>query len=355
MEKPRMAGIETFRVFAILAVICLHTEPFHRIPQYQGCFEFINYFCRFAVPFYFLTSGFFWGKKLQTGAPVWNLFFNSGKQLLLLWGIWSLFYGLAPTSFPLKTLITHGSSRDWISWLLTTPSDTLTWIQQHKLTFLLQGTSTPLWFLMSLAMALLILSCFVYFKKEKFLLGFALILFLIGLLGGSYSKTPLGISFPFELNTRNGPFLSTLFVAVGWRLSFLKKLPALKWAFLLFLGGLLLNYTEFLFLLKCFNVQVGRDYVLGTIPFGVGAFLLALHAPDLGKGTFLPEWGKLVLGIYVTHRYVMSLILLLQNKYFPHLTGTFTWEILFSFVVFFSSAAVVSLLKKNRITRLTVS
>ena len=68
--KERINSVETCRVIAIIAVIILHAEPFR-----YGCeeneiykqyaFIIFNQLSRFAVPFYFIISGFFWGKKTK--------------------------------------------------------------------------------------------------------------------------------------------------------------------------------------------------------------------------------------------------------------------------------------------------
>lgn len=55
--------IDFIKFFAIYFVVVIHTGPFKNEPL---IYETINIFARFAVPFFFMTSGYFLGKNLQT-------------------------------------------------------------------------------------------------------------------------------------------------------------------------------------------------------------------------------------------------------------------------------------------------
>ena len=101
----RISSIECTRVLAILAVMAIHISPFANpfdptawaSPVYVYLAGFINQIARFAVPFFFLTSGYFLQPHLQSGAPL-RAAWHYCKPLLLLWGVWSLLYIVIPFS-----------------------------------------------------------------------------------------------------------------------------------------------------------------------------------------------------------------------------------------------------------------
>ncbi|MFA6600992.1 MAG: acyltransferase [Candidatus Omnitrophota bacterium] len=354
MKASKITSIETFRVFAIFAVICLHTNPFMHIGVYKWAFALINHACRFAVPYFFITSGFFFGKKIQSGISAWGLFYGYSKRLFILFFAWTLLYAVLPTTFPLKALTQGHFQNEVIPWLLKQPCETWAWISTHKIKFLAQGTSSPLWFLEALGIGLLILTCFIFLKKEKFLLSFSFLLFVAGLMAGPYAVTPLGFHFPLHFNTRHGPFFSTLFVAIGWKLSFLKERPSTTLSISLGMIGLCLQVSEALILWKFFGGCYWNDYFLGTVLFGAGVFLFTLSKPDFGELTIFPKWASLTLGIYVVHMYVRDVINLTVNEISPFHPFPLAWQIVFPLLVFFFSASFVGLLKKSRVTAFLV-
>ncbi len=99
----RIASIECGRFLAIVAVMMIHSSPFANPfdptlwsePFYLYLGGAINQLCRFAVPFFFLCSGFFLQPKLE-GAGRWGALWRYCRPLLLLWVSWSLLYLLIP-------------------------------------------------------------------------------------------------------------------------------------------------------------------------------------------------------------------------------------------------------------------
>ena len=78
-------------------------------------------------------------------------------------------------------------------------NNTIHWIAENPLTFLLQGTRVHLWFLPALIISLFILTVFITVKIERYVIYFSIALYAIHLLIGPYSHTILGI--PSNLNT----------------------------------------------------------------------------------------------------------------------------------------------------------
>lgn len=58
----RHAGIDSFLILAILAVIVIHSRPFLGMPMAEGV---IDQMARFAVPYFYVISGFLYVKRIQ--------------------------------------------------------------------------------------------------------------------------------------------------------------------------------------------------------------------------------------------------------------------------------------------------
>jgi len=70
----RISSVDTIRLLAIISVIAIHTRPFSYNEDsgelYYYLDIFINQMARFAVPFFFVISGYFWGVKIRNGADI---------------------------------------------------------------------------------------------------------------------------------------------------------------------------------------------------------------------------------------------------------------------------------------------
>ena len=99
----RISSIECGRVLAILAVMLIHISPFANPfdptlwsdPKYVYLAGFINQITRFAVPFFFLCSGYFLQPKLSSRAPL-GMALRYCRPLLILWLAWSALYAVIP-------------------------------------------------------------------------------------------------------------------------------------------------------------------------------------------------------------------------------------------------------------------
>ena len=75
MSTQRIPSLEFGRLLAIMAVILIHTGPFRGEYYSESVHLFsdiLNQIARFAVPFFFLMSGYFLCEKL-TQAPIKTL------------------------------------------------------------------------------------------------------------------------------------------------------------------------------------------------------------------------------------------------------------------------------------------
>ena len=290
---------------------------------------------RFAIPFFFLTVGFYYGKALQRGAHPFTFLILYGRKLLYIFFSWSLIYAFIKPTFMYKF-----KYFGIFSSLYAQLKHTLYWVINNKLDFILHGTEPHLWFMIACLMGLAITSFFCKYRIDRFLIPFGVGLYLIGLLGGSYSKTPIGLSMPF--NPPN-PLFSTIFIAVGrWFSMHHEKNKGL--ALSLFFSGALMHFAEIFYLKTVYNTIPYIDFLLGTAIYSIGAFLLCLEYPNAGQNSILERMGKFTLGIYVTH----TLIIYAFLPTFAYVTSLF-WEILISVFVLFVSYGFCLGLIRNRI------
>jgi surface polysaccharide O-acyltransferase-like enzyme len=168
---------------------------------------------------------------------------------------------------------------------------------QAVLYIFLTGGKYHLWFLMTLVQASTITAMLVKWKRESWLIWVGIGLYVFSALSLVLSAASGGFSIPFS--ARHGPFLGTLFFAIGWRLSSHRGAFTCKPAIALLSGGLAILVIDLLFVRNQFGFMVVQPFLDATL--GVGCVLLALARPSLGAHTILPSLGRYVLGIYLIH------------------------------------------------------
>jgi len=295
MSSPaRIYSIDAFRPLAILAVICIHTGPLLGTglgPGVDMLGFLLNLAARVAVPFFFLATGYFLARKVAAGENPIDAAWNYTTRLLTVLVFWSVVYVAIPND--LAAVAEHG-------YLRHTQMKIMALMADPTAALIFDGSRSHLWFITALLLAIWQVAILVASDRADRLPYWALFLYVVGLLGGSYATTPLGLNMQF--NTRNGPFFSTLMVTLGWCLANPRIRVRLRWAALLATAGFLLSVAEALLLWKLFDVlPVRHDFLIGTVPFAAGLFLVLLAKPELGKGTVLPRFGKYSFGIYACH------------------------------------------------------
>jgi surface polysaccharide O-acyltransferase-like enzyme len=198
---------------------------------------------------------------------------------------------------------------------------------------------------MGLLNAVVISWLFVRQGISRWLIPAGLALYAFGLLAGAYAQT--GYGFHINFNTRNGPFFTTIFFALGWRFSAIPiENIKLKWGIILAVLGCAAHMFEVRWLWQHNGGFIMTDYLLGTLPWGAGVAIIVLNLPEFGKNTILPRIGKYTLGIYAIH-------LLLADLFSPinNVMDSISWEVIFPLLVFALSAVSVAVLAKNSFTR----
>ncbi len=337
----RLHRIDAFRLYAVFAVVCIHTKPFvyldAKTPATEWAGSLIALATRFAVPLFFIFSGYFFAARIGPGKeePL-TLAARLTRRLLAVFLAWSLVYLVEPAWD--KGLFHRG-----LRGLSDPVLRQLKRLLAHPLDLALHGPRVHLWFLVALMLGLWFLALLYHWGRERFILPLGAAFYLTGLAGGAYAATPIGFRSP--VNTRDFVFFSALFLGLGARLN--RTGPGRRrWlAPALILAGLALQIVEGWTIWRHGGRPPFRnDYFLGTVPYAAGVALLALRPGESRWEKSIGFLGRLSLGVYVAHIIFIDLFWELE-AYFPPLF----WQLFFPVLVMATSLALVILLARTRL------
>jgi surface polysaccharide O-acyltransferase-like enzyme len=317
-SHARNQSIDTFRFLAAFAVIILHVE-YPNVPNEIAIG--IRLLSRWAIPFFFILSGYFLAAN-STKSSQFNVL-PIIERLIWVFLIWSFIYFFVV-------------------------------IEQHDFStsigrifspyFLYFGNFVHLWFLPSLIFGYIFLG-FCYNTNLPSLLNIVSIVAVTTvLLSGSYANIDHGISLD---PTAASVWLSIPFLYIGFLL-YKKGYPAWWVSLLLIIFGAGLQVFEARFLYTKFGMSpYDHEFLIGTIPFGIGMASLALSDLKILRISILSSWGKnYSIGIYLIHPLVgfllTKLILLFSNR----LLTSSIWQLSTPLIVISISLAILSVLQK---------
>lgn len=338
----RVASVDSMRFIAILSVVAIHTTPFFLSSGefnslYYYLYITIDQLARFAVPFFFAISGYFYGVKVNKGACPLLTAKKMLMKLAVLYLGWCFIYVM-----PYNLSMIHGNGLlGPVEFAYTSLINAI----EDPVNFIFEGTKVHLWFLMSLMICTLITAILLKKSNISTLFYISLVLYIIGVLGKSYSATQLG--FEIDFNTRNGPFFGMLLFVTGYWLS--SKRPREQWFNLggiIFLVGVLSHFVEIYILMKVYNTSMLQDFVFGTYFMGVGATLLSLSNHKILSNNMFATLGKMTLGIYASHFIFVDLLRPLDE-----LLNHPLWEVFFVTLVLGLSVALTRLLSNSKYTK----
>ncbi|MFT5760613.1 MAG: surface polysaccharide O-acyltransferase-like enzyme [Alteromonadaceae bacterium] len=335
----RIKTVDVFRLIAIIAVITIHLNPFQNPSANSNFWGDWNIFSvqlsRFAVPFFFIISGYFYEKKYYSSNVKLQLANSTAQKIFMLLLFWSVIY-----LFPFKPELyqQHG---------LLAPIKEVYWnivrTYEEPLPVLFEGSKVHLWFLISLIYAIYLTT---FLAKTPYLLvATAIALYFTGVLLGAYSITPFGIKS--ELNARYGPIFSLLPFVIGFSLSKLRITKSwLYLGLLIFSLATIFHFLECYFLKQYFNSPLDKDYGFSTVFMGVGVAMMALSNHHLLQNDTLSAIGKGIFGVYAGHFIFIDLLSYFDDR----LTGPI-WDLAKIFIVLTLSILLAKFLSKYKLTK----
>jgi surface polysaccharide O-acyltransferase-like enzyme len=300
------------RIIAIVFVVLIHTDPFQGVTQYGNMVNFgTKTVSRFAVPFFFITSGYFFALKTASRDPTSYLITRiTGLTSLYLFGL-----VLAGATFfvgGLSTATLAGQPlRDSAVGIL------IDYLDPVELLYYGTSVSEILWFLPALLFALIFVYLAAVIGKPSYVLPVALCFHFVGLLGSTYT---MFVDVPFEI--RDALFFGFFYTSLGYTIRKRGWEPSGEKTRLLF--GLVvlfvvLQFVEFYVLGYPLRGEAFGSYVyapsygISTALLSAALFLFFLSQPTLFATTPLPEWGTYAVGIYVTHPTVFAILRALRE------------------------------------------
>ena len=270
MMKERDHALDIAKLIMAILVICIHTDPLESYSD-TGNFILTRVIARVAVPFLFITAGYYFFVKSRSKAQ----FMQYMKKLGVTYLIWSVVY------LPVNLYVwsNEGFTKEWL----------LQYVQQ----VFFVGTYYHLWFLPALMLAI----AFVYYAHKllsfRQIAAISLVLYLIGLLADSYYRLTVQIPVLREIvsgylavfeYSRNGLFFGLPFVALGALMA--KELPQWKLSDAICEFGLLFSFGWMVFeaaLLRILGWPIHDRMYLMLVPTVVFGFIVLLRLRMQGK------------------------------------------------------------------------
>lgn len=276
----RKAGIELGRLAAAFSVIVIHQNPAGYGSQ-EYIYEGMNQAARWAVPFFFILSGYLMPTNSQWVSVARKYIVRIGPIFLF----WCLMY-------------------------LLVLGDIFEYVSDFKSLIRLLVTGGPgyhLWFLPSLCVSIIIALTFLHFQAIRALAVFASLLFISALAFSTYSPAIYGFN-PIGFHMRNGPFFGLIFISLGIIMRKNIITPKAKTGWLLLFSGAILSASEILFLYNRYGAPINKhDFLLGTLPLALGAsfIFLDMNIKSHTASRLFRALGAVSLGIYAVHVYVL--------------------------------------------------
>lgn len=281
----RKNGIDLFRLIAAFFIMCIHTNYGSLNPEYVDTLRLLS---RWAVPFYFLATGFFLGDKIVNNYLDFNRIEKNVSMLISILIVASIVY--LPIDF------IHGNNINSIATILT-------------------GSYFHLWFIGGLLISYIFIWYLFFIQKIKVLPYISILILLSALLTDSYDQF-FNLSLDFSLSAL---LLAIPFVHIGIIIS--KKdtnLISNKLLIALVLIGIFIQFIEAEIFLKLFNYEkYTHQLLLGTIITAIPLFILSSKI-NLKENRF-SKWGKNhSLTLYLYHPLVYEIIRVFLTKVVPN-------------------------------------
>ena len=290
-KNPKINSINYMKLICAFLVIAIHTHPFEDINKILY-YSFSEVLVRIAVPFFFVSSGYFYIKNKCN-------FSKYIKRLLIVYISWSIIYFI----IQLPSYIASNTSLINIA-------------KNFIVSFFIYGSYYHMWYMVALIMCVIITSIFYKLNKMNLLYILSIGLYIIGVIGGAYYKIGSQIpilsnlyNFSLYLQVRRYLLMGLPFFMVGYLIYEIKEIPKNI--------NITTIFTIILFIFEIIIVNIlnlQRDIVITFFlyPLVLQIFILCLKFP-LQNTSFKINTGKLSSFIYFVHPLI---ILVLSNFLF---------------------------------------
>lgn len=311
IQRERAYSIDILKCLAAFFVVCIHcglkgTLPIERV----------------AVPLFFMITGYYYPRLIETGR-----FRNHLKKVILMTLLATLFYA----GYMVARQWHHGTLSTWLNEAFTWKHLEL-WLTRNDIGGIFVD-AVHLWYFYAVIYCLAIfrlcekssvLSRLLLYATP--LLWFVLVAREYGFYNGNLVRNFLFFGIPCMMvgkciREKRGKFLSL----------FKNK----SFCYAVIAISLIMSYVEFY--LRLHDMTKGiRDVYVFTIPMAVALFYLALHNPTFGAGSIFSKIGQR----YSAYIYIFHAFLIIKIKPFVEMSSTSTARIFLPFVVFILSLAM---------------
>lgn len=289
--------IDILKLFFAICIVALHTSLFLDV-NYNLYWYLSHCIWRLAVPFFFITSGYFYVKKIRESTNPKKVLVNYNIRLFVLLVFWLLIN----SPFKIKQLLSQGFFGQNLI---------LRFVQE--LFFYPWGA---LWYIWALIISSILIYPFV--KKQKYnlplIIGFILYIFALFtnsyyfLIEDTFLQKIVDIYMKIFISARNGIFVGFFYLAISNYLYYKKnknknKNTIQKNIIMIFIG-LIFLLIETIFIKN-------RHYIDDHSLF-LSLIIIVPNIVELGCNYLRKDSNKIIrnlsIGIYVLHRPIISLL-----------------------------------------------
>ena len=297
MSEKNIVGIDLFKLIAAILIVILHC-----IGNFFG--EIGNAFkiniCSIAVPFFFITSGYFYGKGLNKNKDSKRKYFiKYEKNLIKMYIVWS-FIGIP---FMIKTYLNiYGKNYGYIFLLM---------IRNVFFT----GTFGIYWYILAMIGGSILIYYFSSKNKLKLMYLLSFIFFIFGVLYigfQSLAEYNIIFSYLFKLtwvvfaSERNFLMVGWFYMSIGYYLATHEINIKLSWSIVLFILFTLLKFGESY--LNSIDILKGNTLSIVHAFQAVAYFLIAINLKLNSMKWISKTMRELSSTIYFTHFLFIDII-----------------------------------------------
>lgn len=271
-EIKNFYGIDVTRFICAFLVVAIHIAPFGDDEKFCWLnYGVQEYLARIAVPFFFMSSGFLFFRKIDKDSFSLERAYKHVLKLGRLYIIWTLIYGY----YIIEDMIYRGGVM----------RSTLRFVKN----FILVGTYLHLWYLPAVIFATLLISILLYkkFPIEKIVIVSAIFYFF-----GLFAQSYFGIIMPLHKiewlwtilriigkiinTTRDGLFEGFFFVAIGMLMAYKPVCIKFRSALIGFFISMILLLTETI-IVRYLGWNREQDMYIMLVPSTFFLFYLVSH------------------------------------------------------------------------------